>query len=142
MQSSDYSPEFGRSGGAQVNVILKSGTNQFHGGLFEFFRNRNMDAKTFFDLPDCRSGSVPGTCGPIPRFDRNQFGGTLGGPVRKDKTFFFVAYEQLALCQATTREATVLSQVQRLEALGAVPALSLLDALITIFWCHFLNCLA
>ncbi len=122
VQSSDYAAEFGRSGGAQVNVILKSGTNQFHGGLFEFFRNRNMDAKNFFDLPGCGPGSVPGTCGPIPRFDRNQFGGTLGGPVKKDKTFFFVSYEQLALRQAATREATVPSQVQRQEALGAVPA--------------------
>ena len=122
VQSSDYSAEFGRSGGAQINVILKSGTNQFHGGLFEFFRNRNMDAKNFFDLSDCTPSSVPGTCGPIPRFDRNQFGGTLGGPVTKDKTFFFVAYEQLALRQATTREATVPSLVQHQEALGAVPA--------------------
>ncbi|HUJ21107.1 MAG TPA: carboxypeptidase regulatory-like domain-containing protein [Bryobacteraceae bacterium] len=122
VQSSDYSAEFGRSGGAQINVILKSGTNQFHGGLFEFFRNRNLDAKNFFDLPDCTPASVPGTCGAIPRFDRNQFGGTLGGPVTKDKTFFFVAYEQLALRQATTRAAAVPSQVERQEALGAVPA--------------------
>ena len=122
VESSDYSAEFGRSGGAQINVILKSGTNQFHGDLFEFFRNRNMDAKNFFDLPGCTPASGPGTCGPIPRFDRNQFGGTLGGPIVKDKTFFFVAYEQLALRQATTREATVPSQVQLQEALGAVPA--------------------
>ena len=122
VQSSVYSAEFGRSGGAQVNVSLKSGTNQFHGSLFEFLRNRQMDAKNFFDLPYCTSASVPGTCADIPRYDRNQFGATLGGPVVKDKTFFFVAYEGLALRQATTRAATVPSQVQRQEALGAVPA--------------------
>ena len=122
VQSSDYSAEFGRSGGAQINVILKSGTNQFHGGLFEFLRNRHMDAKNFFDQPACTPSSVPGTCGDIPRFDRNQFGGTLGGPVQKDKTFFFVAYEGLRLRQATTREATVPSQMQIMEAEGALPA--------------------
>ena len=122
VQSSDYSAEFGRSGGAQINVILKSGTNEFHGGLFEFLRNRHMDAKNFFDQPACTPSSVPGTCGDIPRFDRNQFGGTLGGPVQKDKTFFFAAYEGLRLRQATTRETTVPSKMQIMEALGALPA--------------------
>ena len=122
VQSGDYSAEFGRSGGAQVNVILKSGTNEFHGSLFEFFRNRHMDAKNFFDFPGCTPSSVPGTCGDIPRFDRNQFGGTLAGPVQKDKTFFFAAYEGLRLRQATTRETTVPSQMQKMEALGALPA--------------------
>ncbi len=122
VQSSDYSAEFGRSGGAQINVILKSGTNEFHGGLFEFLRNRHMDAKNFFDFPACTPSSVPGTCGDIPRLDRNQFGGTLGGPVQKDKTFFFVAYEGLRLRQATTRETSVPSQMQILEAEGALPA--------------------
>jgi hypothetical protein len=53
VQCSDYSAEFGRSGGAQINVVLKSGTNQFHGSGFEFLRNRHMDAKNFFDQPDC-----------------------------------------------------------------------------------------
>ncbi|MGA2431795.1 MAG: carboxypeptidase-like regulatory domain-containing protein, partial [Candidatus Acidiferrum sp.] len=66
VQSSDYAAEFGRSGGAQVNVILKSGSNAFHGGLFEFLRNRNLDAKNYFDQPYCTPASVPGTCGPIP----------------------------------------------------------------------------
>ncbi len=118
VQASDYSAEFGRSGGAQINVILKSGTNQFHGGLFEFLRNRNLDAKNFFDQPYCTPASVPGTCGPIPELDRNQFGGTFGGPIRKDKTFFFASYETLRLRQATTREATVPSQTQLSEIAG------------------------
>ena len=126
VQSSDYSAEFGRSGGAQVNVILKSGSNQFHGGVFEFLRNRNFDAKNFFDLPYCIPTSLPGTCGPIPSLDRDQFGATFGGPILKDKTFFFVSYEGLRLRQATTREATVPSVVQKeqipkfLEA-GGIP---------------------
>ena len=107
VQSGDYSAEYGRASGAEINVVLKSGTNAFHGGLFEFVRNRQMDAKNYFDLPDCTASSVPGTCAPIPRLDRNQFGGTLGGPIRKDKLFFFVSDEQLTLRQATTREATV-----------------------------------
>jgi len=67
---------------------LKSGTNQFHGSGFDFVRNRHLDAKNFFDQPDCTSDSIQGTCAPIPRLDRNQFGGTLGGPIQKDKTFF------------------------------------------------------
>jgi hypothetical protein len=106
VQSGAYSAEFGRASGAEINVVLRSGTNAFHGGLFEFVRNRHMDARNYFDLPDC-PGAVPGQCAPIPRLDRNQFGGTLGGPIRKDKLFFFVSDEQLRLRQATTREATV-----------------------------------
>ena len=123
VQSSDYSAEFGRGGGAQINVILKSGTNQFHGSLFEFFRNRQMDARNYFDFPSCTASSVAGTCGEIPRFDRNQFGGTLGGPLRKDKTFFFLAYEGLRLRQATTREATVPTTAQWQAAAGLAQTL-------------------
>ena len=122
VQSSNYSAEFGRSAGAQINVVLKSGTNQLHGSAFEFLRNRQLDAKNFFDKPDCTPDSVPGTCGPIPRLDRNQFGGTLGGPIQPDKTFFFVSYEGLRLRQAITKEATVPSLFLRQAALEAVPA--------------------
>ena len=118
VQSSDYSAEYGRIGGAQINVVLKSGTNAFHGTLFEYFRNRNMDAKNYFDFPDCTPTSVPGECGGIPGLQRNQFGGTLGGPVRKDKTFFFVSYEGLRLRQADTREATVPTPKQWATAEG------------------------
>ena len=121
VQSSDYSAEFGRSGGGQINVVIRSGSNQLHGSAIEFIRNRNLDAKNFFDLPDCTSGSVPGTCAGIPRYDRNQFGGTLGGTIRKDKTFFFASYEGLRLRQATTRQATVPSQMERGGILAMVP---------------------
>ncbi len=121
VQSSTSSAEFGRSGGAQINVVLKSGTNALHGSAFDFFRNRRLDAKNFFDAPECTPTSPPGTCGDIPRLDRNQFGGVLGGPLRRDRTLFFVSYEGLRLRQATTREAAVPSQVQRAAALAAVP---------------------
>src|SRR5215467_5522863 len=71
--------EFGR-GGATVNVVLKSGSNQFHGGVYEFLRNRELDAKGFFDPHR-------------PPFQRNQFGALLGGPVVHDRTFFFLDYQ-------------------------------------------------
>jgi len=122
VQSGNYSAEYGRSGGAQVNVLIKSGTNQVHGTAYEFVRNRHMDAKNYFDQPDCTPSSVPGTCSSIPRLDRSQFGFSLGGPIVKDKTFFFVAYEYLDLHDASTRQATVPSVVQKQTALVAVPA--------------------
>ncbi len=121
VQSSNSSAEYGRSAGAQINVVTKSGTNQFHGTAFEFFRNRNLDAKNFFDRPDCTAISAAGSCAGIPGLDRNQFGGTAGGPIRKNKTFFFGSYERLNLRQAFTRTATVPSQVQRQQALADVP---------------------
>ena len=118
VQSSDYSAEYGRGGGAQINVALKSGTNAFHGSLFEYFRNRSLDAKNYFDRPDCTASSVQGECGGIPALQRNQFGGTVGGPIRRDKTFFFLSYEGLRLRQAHTAEATVPSQTQWATAQG------------------------
>jgi hypothetical protein len=75
--------EYGRNSGAIVNVVTKSGTNDWHGDIFEYLRNQNLDARNFFN-PD-------GT--PQNPFNNNQFGGSLGGPVYKDHTFFFVSYE-------------------------------------------------
>src|SRR6266478_7156676 len=83
--TNSYSSEFGRSAGGVVNAVTRSGTNQFHGSLFEFLRNSKLDAKNFFD-PASQ---------PIPAFKRNQFGGVAGGPIRTDKTFFFGAFESL-----------------------------------------------
>lgn len=97
LQSSTYSSEFGRSGGAQINAAIKSGANSFHGTAFEFLRNARLDAKNFFDPRDRK----------IPQFQRNQFGGTLGGPIRKDHTFFFLNYEGARIRQAITRLARV-----------------------------------
>jgi hypothetical protein len=78
-----YGAEFGRNAGGQINVLTKSGTNAFHGGAYEYFRNDALDAPNYFDS------------GEKPDFRRHQFGFTLGGPVRKDRTFFFVSYEGL-----------------------------------------------
>ncbi len=133
VQSGNYTAEFGRSGGAQINVLLKSGTNQYHGTVYEFFRNRHLDAKNFFDQPYCGAGSVPGTCSDIPRLDRSQFGGSVGGPIKRNKTFFFAAFEYLNLRDATTREAAVPSQVQRQQALAAVPSSLINSAGLNIF---------
>jgi hypothetical protein len=78
-----YSAEFGGAGGAVVNLVTRAGTNQIHGSAFEFIRNSALDARNFFDLER------------VPPFKRNQFGGSIGGPAIKDKTFFFAEYEGL-----------------------------------------------
>ena len=83
--TNSYSSEFGRSAGGVINAVTRSGTNQFHGSAFEFLRNSDLDAKNFFDQPTQ----------PIPPFKRNQFGGVIGGPIRRDKTFFFGSFESL-----------------------------------------------
>ena len=80
-----YSAEFGKSAGGIINAVTRSGANTVHGSLFEFRRDSALDAKNYFDPKDK----------PIPPFTRNQFGGVLGGPLRRDKTFFFGAYEGL-----------------------------------------------
>lgn len=121
VQTGTYSAEFGRSSGAQINVVLKSGTNGFHGTAYEYFRNRRLDAKNEFDLPEC-GPSTTGACADDPQLNRSQFGASIGGPLRREKTFFFSSFEYLHLRQADTRFATVPSQVQRAAALAAVPA--------------------
>lgn len=78
-----YSAEYGRKSGGVINAVTKSGTNEFHGNAFYFHRNDNLDARNFFDLRQ------------PPEFKRNQFGGTAGGPILKDKTFVFGGYEGL-----------------------------------------------
>jgi hypothetical protein len=103
VQTNSMSAEFGRSGGAVMNVTLKSGTNQFHGSVFEFLRNSALDAKNFFD---------PAT-GPTPPFKQNQFGAAVGGPVElphyngKNRTFFFIDYQGTRIRTAHTFLATL-----------------------------------
>ncbi|HYZ87275.1 MAG TPA: carboxypeptidase-like regulatory domain-containing protein, partial [Bryobacteraceae bacterium] len=92
-----YSAENGRNSGGQVLVTLKSGTNQFHGNAFEFLRNQVLDARNFFSPPNQ----------PTPSFKRNQFGGTLGGPIVKNRTFFFLSYEGLRLSEQVAQLANV-----------------------------------
>lgn len=91
-----YSAEYGRTSGGQVVVVTKSGGNDFHGDAFEFLRNQLFDARNYFN-----------SIGTTPPFHRNQFGGTLGGPIQKDKTFFFVNYEGLRLRQQYIALSTV-----------------------------------
>src|SRR5262249_12757215 len=91
--TSAYSAEHGRATGGVFVAVTKSGTNDFHGSAFEFLRNDQLDARNFFDRcpdtdPKCKSGGKP-------EFRRNQFGFTLGGPVIRNKTFFFGSYEGL-----------------------------------------------
>lgn len=80
--SNAYSAEYGRHTGGVVNAVTKSGTNEFHGSIYEFLRNDNLDARNFFDRQK-------------PEFKRNQFGGAVGGPIVKDRSFFFGNYEGL-----------------------------------------------
>ena len=92
VQTSSYAPEFGRTPGAQISVVTKSGSNQFHGTAFDYLRNDVFDARNYFDVPPL----------PKPPLRQNDFGGTLGGPILKDKTFFFFSYEGLRLRQPQT----------------------------------------
>ena len=97
-----YSPEYGRSNGGTIMVIGKSGSNEFHGSVFEFFRNEALNARNLFAQP-----------GPKPEFRRNQYGLTLGGPVQANKTFFFVDWQGSRLRTGTTRFSTVPTPAQR-----------------------------
>jgi hypothetical protein len=85
IQTSTYDAGFGRNPGANVNVVTKSGTNEFHGNAFEFFRNTALNANTWFRNFNGQ---------PKPVLNSNQYGGSFGGPVKKNKLFFFVSYEE------------------------------------------------
>ncbi len=92
-----YSAEYGRLSGGQLVIISKSGTNSFHGSAYEFIRNQITDAKPFFTAAGAKT----------PSFKQNTFGGTVGGPIWKDRTFFFFGYEGQRIRQAVTALATV-----------------------------------
>ncbi|MBI4482024.1 MAG: TonB-dependent receptor [Acidobacteria bacterium] len=90
-----YSAEFGRAAGGVVNSVTKAGTNDLHGSLYEFHRNSAVDARNFFDQEE------------PPAFKRNQFGASAGGPIRRDRTFFFANYEGLRDRLGLTKRTTV-----------------------------------
>jgi hypothetical protein len=92
IQTSLYDSGYGRNPGANVNVVTKSGTNQFHGSAFEFFRNTALNANDFFRKISPPVGGVPEDGRQV--LNQNQYGGTFGGPVKKDKLFFFAAYQE------------------------------------------------
>lgn len=112
---SGYNAEFGGSSAGSVNIITKSGTNELHGNLFEFFRHEDLDARNPLDF----SERTTGTRSP---FKRNQPGFTLGGPVKKDRTFFFVSYE--ALIQRESSFVTAFPDVSALQPTSTQTALA------------------
>lgn len=106
LQTSTYSAEFGRSMGGVVNLQIKSGSNAFHGSAFEFLRNDRFDANNWFN-----NRAVPRR--EKPEFSQHQFGGTVGGPIFKDKTFFFADYQGMRITQGQTYLSTVPSALMR-----------------------------
>jgi len=103
VQTTNYSAEFGRNVGGVVNVVIKSGGNDIHGGAFHFVRNEAFNARNFFQAPGTK----------IPVFRRNQFGGFIGGPIVKNKTFFFADYEGSKEFTADTALSTVPTAAER-----------------------------
>lgn len=104
VETSDFSAEYGRSGAAVLNATIKSGTNQFHGAVWEFFRNDKLDAPDYFeDAGGIKKGELR----------QNQFGGTIGGPVIKNKVFFFGDYEGLRRIQGTILTGNVPTAAER-----------------------------
>ncbi len=98
-----YSTDQGMASGAQVNIASRSGTNRFSGTAYEFLRNSALDARNFFDDPTR----------PIPPYRQNQFGASLGGPIRRDRTFFFTNYEGLRIHQSITNTTLLPSEALR-----------------------------
>jgi TonB dependent receptor len=101
IQTNAFTSQYGWSSGNVINIVTKSGSNEWHGDAFEFYRNSNVDARYFFNS------------GKQPNFDRNQFGGTFGGPIKKDKTFFFAYYEGLRQSTPATFVGTMPTSTER-----------------------------
>ncbi|MFZ0520960.1 MAG: TonB-dependent receptor [Candidatus Acidiferrales bacterium] len=102
VDNSTFPAQYGRNAGSIVNIATRSGTNDFHGEAFEFFRNNALDARNYFNP----------TSTPQASFKHNEFGGDIGGPIKKDKIFFFVAYEGIRQHQGLTLSTIVPSQNQ------------------------------
>src|SRR5574337_717117 len=102
VQTGSYSAEFGGAGGAQINIVTKSGGNQVHGDVYEFIRNSALDARSLNDPSH------------IPHLAQNQFGGSLSGPIQSNTTFFFMNYEGFRLSNGLTKVATVPTMLERM----------------------------
>ncbi|MHB8216027.1 MAG: carboxypeptidase-like regulatory domain-containing protein, partial [Candidatus Sulfotelmatobacter sp.] len=109
VMTSNYSTEYGRTSGGVINAVTKSGTDSLHGDAYEFLRNSALDARNYFDPAQ------------IPGFRRNQFGGALGGPIRKNHTFFFGDYEGLRETNDVSVVNTTISQAARNGTLCSIP---------------------
>ncbi|HKV92525.1 MAG TPA: carboxypeptidase regulatory-like domain-containing protein [Candidatus Angelobacter sp.] len=117
-----FSPEFGHSNGGQFNQVVKSGTNSFHGTAYEYLKNRNLNA---IDATTARPALLAGDVPKNPRFDNNRFGGNFGGPILKNKAFFFVNYEYNPIGQAFPPAGTVLTPTSTgYNILAATPGVS------------------
>jgi hypothetical protein len=114
-----YSPQFGGNG-AVINASSKSGTNAFHGSAYEFLRNNKLEARNFFD-----NTVLPGhTSAEPPTFRQNQFGGSIGGPIKKDKAFFFFNYEGLKKTQVVDNIVTVPDACTHNAVVGSTPGIA------------------
>jgi hypothetical protein len=109
VQTNSFNAEYGRNAGIVINAISKSGTNGIHGTAFEFLRNQRFDAKNYFDAP-----------GPIIPFNRNIYGYSVGGPIRKNKTFFFTSYEGRQGHEVASLRTSVPTDAQRATATSPV----------------------
>lgn len=103
VETNGYGPEFGRGGGAAVNIAIKSGTNAFHGDVWEYLRNEKLDARNFFDTTDTKT----------PPYKQNQFGVTFGGPIIKNHTFFFGDYQGTRIRNSETFNSIVPTLAER-----------------------------
>jgi hypothetical protein len=114
VQTSDYDSQYGRAGGSYINVATKSGSNDFHGAAFEYFRNNALDARNFFNTVST----------PQAEYRFNDFGANIGGPIQKQKMFFFVNYEASRQRIGITGSGTVPSALMRSETLATSPQLA------------------
>jgi len=112
--SSNYSAAYGKRSGGIINIATRSGTNALHGSVFEFLRNSALDARNFFDVAQAPQPT------PVPPFRRNQFGGSVGGPIQRDRTFFFGNYEALRETLGMSSIAFVPDNASRALAIPAV----------------------
>jgi hypothetical protein len=117
--TNNFDAEYGNYSGGQINVATKAGTNSLHGSGFEFLRNTALDARNFF---------VPAAAGPKDEFKQNQFGGTLGGPIRRNKLFFFVDYQGTRQIRGNVVTTNVPDTANMPDASGDVNALDLFQA--------------
>jgi hypothetical protein len=122
VNSALYDAEYGTQAGGQINVVTKSGGNDFHGSVFGYFRNSIFDARNFNDF-DLNGNPA------IPPFRLGQYGLTVGGPIKKDNTFFFLSYEGLRQLQSTTQQPTVFGPTLQKSILATSPQMcSILQA--------------
>jgi hypothetical protein len=113
LEKTSYAPEFGGKSGAVINVLSKSGSNSFHGALFEFIRNHLFDARNYFDAANA----------PTPPFTQNQFGGSLGGPIQRNSTFFFLSYEGRIADKSLTQTFSVPTAAMRTGDFSGQPTI-------------------